>query len=227
MSPCPHTSSLPAWAFAALPATWFLSYRLLLSHDPLAHALRLGADLAKEKALGAIPQEWMGGLAQPVITLINQYVGPYALAGEAFMRTWGFVLSIFLPACFALGAFAAIHLGLLATGGAAGGWKATARNVLLNHLVADLTCLAWIGLLLLLKLSLLSQALFLLGGLLFLRFAAQVWLLVAIVRAHDLRALRILLLGIPALLAATLFAWLVATSLATWLIADYALAALR
>ena len=219
---------MPLWVIAAaLAATWFLSFRLLLTHDPLARAIKLGADVAKEHALGAIPQEWVGWLAQPVIQTINQYVGPYALAGEAFMTTWGLVLSIFLPACFALGAFAAIHLGLLATGGAAGGWKATTRAVLLNHLATDLACLAWIGLLLSLKLSLLSQCFGLFGGLLLIRFIAQVWLLAQVVRAHALGALRIILLGIPALLLATVISWLIAMATASWFICDFALSALR
>ena len=61
-----------------LPAAWAATFALLTSHNPLTRALTLGADLAKEQALKAIPQEWMGGLAQPVIQLINQYVGPYA-----------------------------------------------------------------------------------------------------------------------------------------------------
>ena len=221
------TDYVPLWVLLGLPVVWLLNLWLLLTHDPLSRAIKLGADVAKEHALGAIPQEWMGWLAQPVIQIINQYVGPYALAGEAFMTTWGFVLSIFLPACFALGAFAAIHLGLIATGGAAGGWKATARAVLLNHLFADLACLAWLGLLLALKLSLLSQCFGLFGGLLLIRFIAQVWLLALVVRAHDLGALRIIFLGIPVMLIAIVIAWLVATATASWLICDFVLSALR
>jgi hypothetical protein len=212
---------------AALGATWAAWFFFLTSHNPLARAITLGADLAKEQALKAIPQEWMGGLAQPVIQLINQYVGPYVLVGEAFMTTWVIILTLLLPACFALGAFVVIQLGLLATGGASGGWKATARAVLLNHLAADLACLAWIGLLLSLKLSLLSHCFGLFGGLLFIRFIAQVWLLAQVVRAHSLGALRIIFLGIPTMLIAKVIAWLVATATASWLICDFVLSALR
>ena len=215
---------------AALAATWLLNLRLLLTHDPLSRAIKLGTDVAKEQALGAIPQEWMGWLAQPVITIINQYVGPYALAGEAFMTTWALILTLLLPACFALGAFGVIHLGLLATGGASGGWKATARAVLLNHLTADLATLAWASLFLAIlntRYSILSFSLLLIGGLFFIRFVAQVWLLAQVVRAHSLGALRIIFLGIPALLIAIAIAWLVATATASWLICDFALSALR
>jgi hypothetical protein len=210
-----------------LPIVWLWNLRLLLTHDPLARAIKMGADVTKEQALGAIPQEWMGWLAQPVIQIINQYVGPYALAGEAFMTTWALVLKLLLPAGFTLGAFGVVHLGLLVTGGASGGWKSTARAVLLNHLAADLAVLAWLGLLLSLKLSLLSQCFGLFGGLLLIRFIAQVWLLAQVVRAHSLGALRIIFLGIPALLVATVVAWLVATATASWLICDLALNALR
>ncbi len=221
------TASVPLWVFLGLPIVWFLNLRLLLSHDPLARAIKMGADVAKEQALGAIPQEWMGWLAQPVITTINQYVGPYALAGEAFMTSWALVLTLLLPACFTLGAFGVIQLGLLVTGGASGGWKATARALLLNHLFADLAVLAWLGLLLSLKLSLLSQCFGLFGGLLFIRFIAQVWLLAQVVRTHSLGALRIIFLGIPALLIAIVIAWFVATATGSWLICDFVLAALR
>ncbi len=66
---------MPLWVFAAaLAATWFLNLKLLLTHDPLSRALQLGADLAKEQALKAIPQDWMGWLAQPVITTRGDYV---------------------------------------------------------------------------------------------------------------------------------------------------------
>jgi hypothetical protein len=226
-----NAASVPLWIFAAaLAATWLLTLRLLLTHDPLARAIKMGAEVAKEHALGAIPQEWMGWLAQPVIQIINQYVGPYALAGEAFMTTWALVLTLLLPACFALGAFGVIHLGLLVTGGASGGWKATARAVLLNHLAADLACLAWIGLLLAIlntRYSILSFSFLLVGSLFFIRFIAHVWLLAQVVRAHSLGALRIIFLGIPALLAATVIAWLVATATASWLICDFVLSALR
>ena len=222
-----HTASVPLWALLGLPVIWLLTFRLLLTHDPLARAIQMGADVAKEHALKAIPQEWMGWLAQPVIQIINQYVGPYALAGEAFMTTWAIILTLLLPACFALGDFGIIHLGLLVTGGASGGWKSTARAVLLNHLAADLACLAWIGLLLSLKLSLLSHCFGLFGGLLFIRFIAQIWLLAQVVRAHSLGALRINFLGIPTMLIATVIAWLVATATASWLICDFVLSALR
>jgi hypothetical protein len=211
---------------AALGATWAAWFFFLTSHNPLARAITMGADLAKEQALKAIPQEWMGGLAQPVIQIINQYAGPYALAGEAFMTTWVIILTLLLPACFALGAFVVIQLGLLATGGASGGWKATARSVLLNHLAADLACLAWIGLLLSLKLSLLSHCFGLFGGLLFIRFIAQVWLLAQVVRAHSLGALRIIFLGLPALFFALAVSILLTLATWTWLVADLALAAL-
>lgn len=215
---------------AALAATWLLTLRLLLTHDPLARAIQMGADVAKEQALGAIPQEWMGWLAQPVIQIINQYVGPYALAGEAFMTTWALILTFLLPACFALGAFGVIHLGLLATGGASGGWKATARAVLLNHLAADLAVLAWASLLLAIlntRYSILSFSLLLIGGLFFIRFIAHVWLLAQVGRAHSLGALRIIFLGIPTLLIVIVIAWLVATATASWLICDFVLSALR
>jgi hypothetical protein len=190
----------------------------------------MGADVAKEHALGAIPQEWMGWLAQPVIQIINQYVGPYALAGEAFMTTWALVLTLLLPACFALGAFGVIHLGLLVTGGASGGWKATARAVLLNHLAADLATLAWASLLLAIlhtRYSILSFSFLLVGGLLFIRLIAHSWLLISLARTHSLGALRIIFLGLPSLLFALAVSSLISAALWTWLVADLALVAIR
>jgi hypothetical protein len=218
--------ALPLWTFLLLPVVWFLNLQLLLTHDPLARAITLGTDLAKEQALKAIPQEWMGGLAQPVIQLINQYVGPYVLVGEAFMGTWAILLTLALPASFLLLGFIIVH-GVLLLGGAPGGWKGTARAFLLNHACADLATLAWAGLILALKLSLVSQCLLLLAGLLLIRLIAHSWLLISLARVHSLGALRIIFLGLPSLLFALAVSSLVTTALWTWLTADLALAALR
>ena len=218
--------ALPLWCLAALPAAWFVTFLLLTSHNPLTRAIALGADLAKEQALKAIPQEWMGGLAQPVIQLINQYVGPYALAGEAFMGTWAILLTLALPVTFLLLGFAVVH-GLLLLGGAPGGWKGTARAFLINHACADLATLAWAGLILVLKLSLLTQCSLLLAGLLLIHLIAHAWLLVSLSRVHSLGALRIIFLGLPALLFSLAVSSLVTTATWTWLAADLALAAMR
>ena len=221
-----NQQALPLWTFLVLPVVWFLSLQLLVTHNPLTRAITLGTDLAKEQALKAIPQEWMGGLAQPVIQLINQYVGPYVLVGEAFMGTWAILLTLALPAAFLLLGFIIVH-GVLLLGGAPGGWKGTARAFLINHACADLATLAWAGLLLVLKLSLFSQCVLLLAGLLLIRLIAHSWLLVSLARVHSLGALRIIFLGLPSLLFALAVSSLVTTALWTWLVADLALAALR
>ena len=221
--------ALPLWCLVALPVVWFLSLQLLVTHNPLTRAITLGADLAKEQALKAIPQEWMGGLAQPVIQLINQYVGPYALIGEAFMGTWAILLTLILPASFLLLGFATVH-GVLLLGGAPGGWKGTARAFLINHACADLATLAWAGLLLTIlntRYSILSISLLLLIGLLFIRLIAHTWLLVSLAQAHSLGALRIIFLGLPVLFFSLAVASLLTLATWTWLVADLALAALR
>ena len=168
----------------------------------------------------------MGGLAQPVIQLINQYVGPYALAGEAFMGTWAILLTLILPASFLLLGFATVH-GVLLLGGAPGGWKGTARTFLINHACADLATLAWAGLILVLKLSLLTQCSLLLAGLLLIRLIAHAWLLVSLAQAHSLGALRIIFLGLPALFFGLAVSILLTLATWIWLTADLALAALR
>ena len=222
-------ASVPLWCLAALPAAWFGAFALLTSHNPLTRAITLGTDLAKEQALKAIPQEWMGWLAQPVIQLINQYVGPYALAGEAFMGTWAIFLTLILPAAFLLLGFIIVH-GVLLLGGAPGGWKGTARAFLLNHVCADLATLAWAGLLLTIlntRYSILSISLLLLVGLLLIRLIAHTWLLISLSRAHSLGALRIIFLGLPALLCSLALAIILSLATWTWLASDLALAALR
>jgi len=221
-----NPASFPLWYLVVLPATWFLSLQLLVTHNPLTRAITLGTDLAKEQALKAIPQEWMGWLAQPVIQLINQYVGPYALIGEAFMGAWALLLTLILPASFLLLGFIIVH-GVLLLGGAPGGWKGTARAFLVNHACADLATLAWAGLLLVLKLGLFSKCGLLLAGLLLVRLIAHSWLLVSLARTHSLGALRIIFLGLPALFFSLAVAILLAFATWTWLVADLALAALR
>ncbi len=221
-----NAASVPLLCLAALPAAWFGTFSLLTSHNPLTRAITLGSDLAKEQALKAIPQEWMGWLAQPVIQLINQYVGPYALIGEAFMGTWAILLALILPASFLLLGFIIVH-GVLLLGGAPGGWKGTARAFLVNHASADLATLAWASLLLALKLSLLTKCSLLLAGLLLIRLIAHTWLLISLTRAHSLGALRIIFLGLPALFFGLGLSILLTFATWTWLVADLALAALR
>jgi hypothetical protein len=221
-----NAAPVPLWSLVALPAAWFGTFLLLTSHNPLTRAITLGSDLAKELALKAIPQEWMGWLAQPVIQLINQYVGPYAALGEAFMRTSALLLTLILPASFLLLGFATVH-GVLLLGGAPGGWKGTARAFLINHACADLATLAWAGLLLVLKLSLLTKCGLLLAGLLLIRLIAHAWLLVSLAQAHSLGALRIIFLGLPALFFGLAIAILLAFATWVWLAADLALVSLR
>jgi hypothetical protein len=187
--------------------------------------LQLGADLAKEQAMKAIPQEWMGWLAQPVIQLINQYVTPYAITGKALMGTWAILLTLALPAAFLLLGFIIVH-GVLLLGGAPGGWKGTVRAFLVNHACADLATLAWVGLVLVLKLSLFSKCCLLLAGLLLIRLLAHSWLLASLARTHSLGALRIIFLGLPSLLFSLAVSSLVTTALWIWFVADIALAAI-
>ena len=220
---------MPLWCLAALPATWFASFLLLTSHNPLTRAIALGTDLAKEHTLKAIPQEWMGWLAQPVIQMINQYVGPYALAGEAFMTSWAILLTLFLPAAFLLLGFGIVH-GVLLLGGAPGGWKGTARVFLVNHACADLATLAWASLLLAIlntRYSILFFSFLLLAGLLLIRLIAHSWLLVSLARTHSLGALRIIFLGLPALLFALAVSSLLTLATWIWFVADLALEAIR
>ena len=218
---------MPLWIFAAaLAATWFLSLQLLLSHDPLSRALQLGADLAKEHAMKAIPQEWMGWLAQPVIQLINQYVTPYAITGKALMGTWALLLGVIIPASVTLSAFVVIHLGLRITGGAPGGWRATARSVGLCLGASDLAALGWTWWQVAYGDDCLSRALGLAVGLIAIRLIALAWLLVDITERHRLGVLRIVLLGVPTLLASLACSALFAFAWWLWFTAGFALTAL-
>ena len=142
------------------------------------------------------------------------------------MGTWAILLTLILPASFLLLGFATVH-GVLLLGGAPGGWKGTARVFLINHASADLATLAWASLLLALKLPLVSQCLLLLSGLLLIRLIAHTWLLVSLAQAHSLGALRIIFLGLPALLFSLAVSSLLTLATWTWLTADLALAALR
>jgi hypothetical protein len=221
-------ASVPLWVYAAvLAATWFLNLRLLLSHDPLSRALQLGADLAKEQALKAIPQDWMGWLAQPVIQLINEYVTPYAITGKALMASWALTLGVIIPASATLLAFVGIHLVLRITGGAPGGWRATARSAGLCLGASDLAVLAWTWWQVAMGDDFLSRALGLGVGLATIRLLSLAWLLVDITERHRLGVLRILLLGVPALLASLAFSALFAFAWWLWFTATFALDILR
>ncbi len=217
---------MPLLPFIALPVVWFLSLKLLLAHDPLSRAIKMGADLAKEQALKAIPQDWMGWLAQPVIQLINKYVTPYAIAGKALMASWALLLGVIIPASATLLAFVGIHLGLKITGGAPGGWRATARSVGMCLGVADLAALGWTWWQVAHGTDFLSQTLGLGIGLATIRLLSLAWLLIDVSERHRLGVLRILLLGVPALLASLACSALFAFAWWLWFTAGFALTAL-
>jgi len=212
---------------AALAATWFLNLKLLLSHDPLSRALQLGADVAKEQALKAIPQDWMGWLAQPVIQLINEYVTPYAITGKVLMGSWALTLGVIIPASATLLAFVGIHLVLRITGGAPGGWRATAHSVGMCLGASDLAVLAWTWWQVAMGDDFLSRALGLGGGLIAIRLIALAWLLVDLTECHRLGALRVLLLGVPTLLVSLAFSACFAFAWWLWFTATFALDILR
>jgi len=218
--------SVPLWCLVVLPATWFLSFRLLLSHDPLSRALQLGADLAKEHAMKAIPQEWMGWLAQPVIQLINQYVTPYAITGKALMGTWALCLGVIIPASVTLLAFVSIHLGLRITGGAPGGWRATARSVGLCLGASDLAALALTWWQVAYGDDFFSRGLGLVVGLIAIRLIALAWLLIDLTESHRLGALRVIFLGLPTLFLSLAASALFAFAWWLWFTAGFALTAL-
>ena len=218
---------MPLWCLVALPATWFLTFRLLLAHDPLAKALALGADFAKQQALGVLPADWRDWLAEPVVQLINQYASPYAVGGKALMATWGFTLGVITPAAVTILAFLVLHLGLRLTGGAPGGWRATARSVFGIFAVADLAVLAWTWLMIAQGGDFLTRTLGLAGGLIAIRVVSLAWLLIDLTRRHRLGALRVSLLGLPALFFALAVSALFACAHWLWFTAGFALDVLR
>ena len=222
-----NSASLPLWCLVALPVTWFLNLRLFLSHDPLANAIKLGADFAKEQALGVIPADWMGWLAQPVIQLINEHVTPYAITGKALMASWALLLGVIIPASVAVLAFLVLHLGLRLTGGSPGGWRATARSVFGIFAVADLAVLAWTWLMIAQGGDFLTRILGLAGGLIAIRLISLAWLLVDLTQRHQLGALRVILLGLPTLLFSLAVSALFAFAHWLWFTAGFALDVLR
>ena len=234
MNPPPASSdqpslraSVPLWCLVALPVTWFLNLRLLLTHDPLTRAIKLGADFAKEQALGVIPADWMAWLAQPIIQLINEHVTPYAITGKALMASWALLLGVIIPASVAVLAFLVLHLGLRLTGGAPGGWRATARSVFGIFALADLAVLAWTWLMISRGGDFLTRTLGLAGGLIAIRLISLAWLFVDLTKRHQLGALRVILLGLPTLFLSLAVSALFAFARRLWFTAGFALDFLR
>jgi hypothetical protein len=174
----------------------------------------------------AIPQEWMGWLAQPVIQLINQYVTPYAITGKALMGTWALCLGVIIPASVTLLAFVSIHLGLRITGGAPGGWRATARSVGLCLGASDLAALALTWWQVAYGDDFFSRGLGLVVGLIAIRLIALAWLLIDLTESHRLGALRVIFLGLPTLFLSLAASALFAFAWWLWFTAGFALTAL-
>jgi hypothetical protein len=220
---CPQALWPLAAAVAAQAAASFLQLRLFVTHDPLARAIKLGADFAKEQALGVIPADWMGWLAQPVIQLINEHVTPYAITGKALMASWALLLGVIIPASVAVLAFLVLHLGLRLTGGAPGGWRATARSVFGIFAVSDFAVLAWTWLMIAQGGDFLTRTLGLAGGLIAIRLISLAWLLVDLTKRHQLGALRVILLGLPTLFLSLAVSALFAFAHWLWFTASFAL----
>lgn len=218
---------MPLLCLVALPATWFLNLRLFVNHDPLTRAIKLGADFAKEQALGVIPADWMGWLAQPVIQLINEHVTPYAITGKALMASWALLLGVIIPGSVTVLAFLMLHLGLRLTGGAPGGWRATARSVCGIFAAADLAVLAWTWLMIAQGGDFLTRSLGLAGGLIAIRLISLAWLLVDLTKRHQLGALRVILLGLPTLFLSLAVSSLFAFAHWLWFTAGFTLDILR
>lgn len=207
--------------------TWFLNLRLFVNHDPLTRALKLGADFAKEQALGVIPAEWQGWLAQPVIQLINEHVTPYAITGKALIASWALLLGVIIPASVTLLAFLVLHLGLRLTGGAPGGWRATARSVFGIFALADLAVLGWTWFMIAQGGDFLTRTLGLAGGLVAIRLISLSWLLVDLTQRHQLGALRVILLGLPTLFLSLAVSALFAFAHWLWFTAGFTLDVLK
>jgi hypothetical protein len=143
------------------------------------------------------------------------------------MGSWALTLGVIIPASATLLAFVSIHLVLRITGGAPGGWRATARSVGMCLGASDLAALAWTWWQVAMGDDFLSRALGLGVGLVAIRLIALAWLLVDITERHRLGALRVILLGVPTLLVSLAFSALFAFVWWLWFTAVFALDILR
>jgi hypothetical protein len=143
------------------------------------------------------------------------------------MATWALLLGVIIPASIAVLAFLMLHLGLRLTGGAPGGWRATARSVFGIFAVADLAVLAWTWLMIAQGDDFLTRTLGLAGGLIAIRLISLAWLLVDLTKRHQLGALRVILLGLPALFLSLAVSALFAFVHWLWFTAGFTLAVLR
>jgi hypothetical protein len=142
------------------------------------------------------------------------------------MASWALTLGVIIPASVTLLAFVSIHLVLRITGGAPGGWRATARSVGMCLGVSDLAVLAWTWWQVAMGDDFFSLTLGLGIGLVAIRLITLAWLLIDITERHRLGALRVLLLGVPALLLSLACSALFAFAWWLWFTAGFALTAL-
>jgi hypothetical protein len=143
------------------------------------------------------------------------------------MASWALTLGVIIPASATLLAFVGIHLGLKIIGGAPGGWRATARSVGMCLGASDLAVLAWTWWQVAMGDDFLSRALGLGVGLVAIRLLSLAWLLVDVRERHRLGAWRIVLLGVPTLLASLACSALFAFAWWLWFTAGFALDILR
>lgn len=228
--PSPPTqprSAAALWLWLGLPVVWYLTLQCFLAHDPVARVLRLGADLAKERALQSIRAEWSGWFAPTVVRFIDDALVPYALSGQALMSWWALALGVMIPVGVALLAFVGLHLGLLLTGGAPGGWRATAGAVGASFFVSDLLALAWTWGWVVSTDSFVVRAVSLALGLAALRVLVLLGLFIMLAVRHRLGLGRIALLGVPTFLGASAGAALLAVGWWLWFAAGFALDVFR
>ena len=188
----------------------------LVSHNPASAMI----DRVTGKAHEALAQGLGQGNDSPLMvwadTMLRQFTGltrpqcltiglGYALGATMLPLAVSFLLA--MPS----------H-GIFLAGGAAGGWRGTARCFAQHRLMCEAATLVLLILVLKLRLPLATAAFLLLIGLPLIRIVSTILLWILLARMHAFGALRAFLLGPPGILLAAFFSTLYSLGLALYVL---------
>lgn len=224
VSPASRWAWLIVWVL--LGATLFAGLHLWQANDPVAEAAGRGVREVEHRITELAPEELRSPASRLARLFTDQFVRPQAETVRLITSGWGLVFGVIIPVTMTLFGALLTHGVLTVTGGAPGGWRETFRVFAFNRLIAELLSLALIMAVLSVTWGLALKFVLMFFGLPLIRMGVSLHLAVALCEAHRLGVARVLLLGVPGMLAGGAVTAVLALIPAAWFWLHCALAAL-
>lgn len=220
----------PGWAWlivwALLGVVLFVGLHLWQANDPVAEAAGRGVQEIERRLAELAPEELRSPASRLAAFFTDKFVRPHAEVARVVTSGWGLIFGVIIPLAMTFMGALLSHGVLTVTGGASGGWRETLRVFAFNRIIAEVLSLALVMAVIGVDWGLALKFVLLFFGLPLIRIGVSVHLTVALCEAHRLGVGRVLLLGVPGMLAGGAVTALLALIPAAWFWLHCALAAL-